>query len=130
MAAAGYMTEADVESIWGVALDTTRFGKVNVRLGELLNIVVHGDATTAVTDTKILPFLEEFSEELLLELYSAAKAHAVHDPWDFIGANVSSFFIRKYKECGELFDMIRKIANYTESIEIVSLSGFGASNDL
>jgi hypothetical protein len=43
------MTEADVESIWDTTWDTTRFGKINVRIGELLNFLVHGDATTDVT---------------------------------------------------------------------------------
>ena len=130
MAAAGYMTELDVELLWEVALETNRFDKANVRIGELLNIIMHGDATTDVTDTKILPFLEQFSEELLLELYSASKAYAVTNPWDFILANITNFFIKKYRATIELIDMVRKIAGYTETIEFITMTGFGASGDI
>jgi len=90
MAAAGYMTEVDTESIWDVALDTTRFGKINVRMGEMLNFWITGDAATDITDTKVLPILEQLSEEALMRLIAAAKEGKFNDPWDFVRANVSS----------------------------------------
>lgn len=90
MAAAGYMTEVDTESIWNVALDTTRFGKINVRMGEMLNFWITGDAATDITDTKVLPILEQLSEEALMRLMAAAKEGKFNDPWTFVQANVSS----------------------------------------
>ena len=99
-------------------------------MGELLNIVVHGNATKDVTNTAILPFFEQFSEELLLSLYAASKIAVVTNPWAFMAANVLDFFVVKYKKNEVLFDMIRKIGNYTESIEVVNLTGFGASGDI
>ena len=89
MAASNYMTEADVESIWDTAWDTTRFGKIGVRIAEILNFLVNGDATSQVTSTACTPVLEQISEEILLELADAAKANAVTNPWDFIQANIS-----------------------------------------
>ena len=130
MAAAGYMTETDVESIWDTAWDTARFDHINLRIAELLNIIINSDATINVTDTAVLPFLKQFSEEVLLDLKMAAKANAVTVPWDFIQANVSSVFIRKYRSEWVLFDLISKILGKTETIELVSISGFGSSGDL
>ena len=130
MAIVGYMSEADVESIWDTEWDTTRFDHINTRIGELLNIVINGDATVDVTDTAVLPFLEQFSEEVLLDLKMAAKANAVTVPWDFIQANVSSVFIRKYRSEWILFDLISKILGRTETVELVSISGLGSSGDI
>lgn len=89
MAFAGYMTEADVESIWDTAWDTTRFDKINLRIGEILNFLVYGDATTEITSTAVLPIVEQISEEILLDLKMAAQANAITVPWDFISANIS-----------------------------------------
>lgn len=96
MAATGYMTELDVESIWDTAWDTTRFGKINIRIGEILNFLIHGDATTDVTDTTVLPIIEQISEEILLELKLAAQANAIVVPWDFIQANISKMDWKYY----------------------------------
>ena len=73
MAASNYMTEADTESIWDTTLDTTRFGKIGVRIAEILNFWINGDATSQVTDTGVTPILEQLSEECLVELIAAAK---------------------------------------------------------
>ena len=89
MAFAGYMTELDTESIWDTAWDTTRFAKINIRIGEILNFLVSGDATTAITSTAVLPIVEQISEEILLDLKLAAQANAIVVPWDFIAANIS-----------------------------------------
>jgi hypothetical protein len=124
------MTESKVESIWDTAWDTTRFNAINLRIAELLNIIFNSDATTNVTDTAVLPYFEQFSEELLLDLKLAAQANAITVPWDFIQAKVSSFFIEKYTRDRELIDHVLKILNKTESVELVSISGFGAASDL
>ena len=90
MAAVNYMTEVDTESIWDTSLDTTRFGKIGVRMAEILNFWISGDATTNIADTKVTPILEQISEEALVRLIAAAKESAVTNPWDFIQANVVS----------------------------------------
>ena len=89
MAFAGYMTELDTESIWDTEWDTTRFGKINIRIGEIINFLVYGDATTEITSTAVLPIAEQISEEILLDLKLAAQANAITVPWDFIAANIS-----------------------------------------
>jgi hypothetical protein len=83
------MTELDVESIWESTWDTTRFGKINVRLAELLNFLVTGDATSQITDTGVTPVLEQISEEILLDLANASKSNKFVDVWQFITANIS-----------------------------------------
>ena len=93
MASAGYMTELDTESIWNLGdFDTTRFGKINVRMGEILNFTVRTDmdSQTDITDTKIKSILEHLSEEGFNLLVASAKASKFNNPWDFIEANVFS----------------------------------------
>ena len=89
MAFAGYMTETDVESIWDTLWVTARFDIVNIRIAEILNFLVTGNATSQVTNTAVTPILEQISEEILLELNMAAKSNGTDVPWDFIQANVS-----------------------------------------
>ena len=89
MVAVGYMTEADVESIWDTEWITARFNKINIRIAEILNFLVTGDATSQVVNTAAIPILEQISEEILLELNMAAKSNGTDVPWDFIQANVS-----------------------------------------
>ena len=117
MVAAGYMTEVDVESIWDTAWDTTRFGKINVRIGEVLNFLVHGDATTDVANAAVTPILEQISEEILLELKLAAQANAVTVPWDFIQANISKIDWKYYDTY--LLKKVRNVLAYTTT-EVVS----------
>ena len=106
MAATNYMTEADTESIWAANLDTTRFGKIGVRMAEFINFKLYRDATNQCTETAVTPMLEEFSEEVLMDLIMAAKANAVTNPWDFIQANVTSFLIQHYRLWREEFKEI------------------------
>jgi hypothetical protein len=119
MAAAGYMTEVDTESIWDTTLDTTRFGKINVRLGEVLNFWVTGDAATDVTDTKVLPILEQLSEEALIKLIAAAKITAPNNPWDFIMSKawrIASGIVWENKQIlQEMGIVLSKKYHYTES---------------
>jgi hypothetical protein len=116
LAASGYMTEADVESIWDTTWDTTRFGKINVRIGELLNFLVHGDATTDVTTAGVLPILEQISEEILLELANSAKVNKYQDIWQFISMNISKIDWEFY-DTYMLKKVRQKLGN--EKIELV-----------
>lgn len=86
MASSGYMDEDDMEAIWGASIPTTQFALINVRLGEILNFTVRKDkdAQTDVTDTRILPLLEQMSEEGLHDLLQAAKTNKFTDVWRFV----------------------------------------------
>ena len=106
MAFLGYMTEGDVESIWDTEWDTTRFDHINLRIGEILNFLVYGDATTEITSTAVLPMIEQISEEILLDLKLAAQANAIIVPWDFISANISKLDWRFYD--GYLLKKVRQ----------------------
>ena len=88
MTSVGYMTRTDTQIIWGATLNATQFTKINVRLGEILNFTVRPDkdAQTDVTDTKVLPMLEQASEEGLFELLQAAKTDKFTDVWRFVQA--------------------------------------------
>ena len=118
MAFAGYMTELDVESIWDTAWDTVRFGKINIRIGEMLNFLVTGNATTAITSTAVLPILEQISEEILLDLKLAAQANAITVPWDFIAANISKMDWKFYDNY--LLKKVRETINSGATMEFVS----------
>lgn len=89
MAASGYMTEADFESIWGATIETARFVLINVRLGEILNYLLTGDAATDITDTKVLPILEQLSEEALMNILQGSKSNKFNDVWQFIQSNAT-----------------------------------------
>lgn len=112
------MTEADTESIWDTALDTTRFGNIGVRIAEQLNFWVNDSATSQVTNTAVTPIMEQLSEEILMDLIAASKLSAVTNPWDFIQANVARISTRILRNYGPLLKKIRNIlAN--EKIELV-----------
>jgi hypothetical protein len=96
MVASGYMTEANVEAIWDTLWVSARFDLINVRIGEILNFLVHGDAQTDVADTGVIPILTQISEEILLDLKLAAQANAITVPWDFIQANISKMDWKYY----------------------------------
>ena len=119
MAATNYMTEADTESIWDTALDTARFALIGVRIAEILNVEINGDATTNVTDTKVIPILEQLSEEGLFRLISAAKETAVTKPWDFIRANTVSVMSTLIEENRIIIERVKEILtknyHYTET---------------
>ena len=117
MAASNYMTEADTESIWSVALDTTRFGKIGVRIAEQLNFWVNDSATTQVTNTAVTPILEQLSEEILIDLISSAKSYAVEKPWDFIQANVARVSTRILSSYNIILKKIKEILE-TRKIEL------------
>ena len=130
MAASGYMTEADVESIWDTAWDTARFDKINVRIAEILNFLVTGDATSQVTSTAATPILEQISEEILLDLKLAAQANAILVPWDFIQANISKidweyydrYLLKKVREkvvSGSTMDMSRRSLPQTTNSSVI-----------
>ena len=118
MAVTGYMTELDVESIWDTAWDTVRFGKINVRIAEMLNFLVNGDASVDIADTTVLPILEQISEEILLELKLAAQANAIVVPWDFISANISKIDWKFYDTY--LLKKVREKINSGATMEFVT----------
>ena len=89
MAPAGYMTELDFESIWGATIATARFTLINVRLGEILNYLLTDDAATDITETKVLPILEQLSEEALINILQGAKSNKFAEVWAFMAANAS-----------------------------------------
>ena len=104
------MTEADVESIWDLGdFDTTRFGKINVRMGEILNFTVRTDmdAATDITDTAILPILEHLSEEGFNHLVAASKGSKFNNPWDFIQANVFSVMAKLLRNNKDTIDQLK-----------------------
>ena len=88
MASSGYMTELDTESIWDAEIPTARFALINVRLGEILNFHIRKDkdSQTDITDTRVLPLLEQMSEEGLFDLINAAKSNKFSDVWQFINS--------------------------------------------
>jgi len=109
----------DTEAIWDVALDTTRFDLVNIRIAEQLNFWVNDDATSQVVSTAITPIMEQISEEILLDLITAAKAYSPTQPWDFIQANVIRVSNRILSNYGIILKKIRKILGLDKTIEIV-----------
>lgn len=114
MAASGYMTEADTESIWNTTLVTARFDNINLRIAEQLNFWCTDDATSQVTNTAVTPVLEQISEEILLELIAASKTYAVDRPWDFIQANVGRISRKILTNYGIILDKIRTILGSTK----------------
>ena len=128
MAASNYMTEADTESIWDTALNTDRFGKIGVRIAEFINFKINRDATSQVTSTAVTPLLEEFSEEVLVDVIAAAKINKTVQPYDFIQANISSYLIKHYYVWEETFDEIREVLSkqyhlaMTDDLELPSSS--------
>ena len=120
MAASNYMTEADTEGIWDTTLDTTRFGKIGVRIAEQLNFWVNDDATSQVTDTAVTPILEQISEEILIELIASANINNVTNPWDFIQANVVRVSLRILENYNIILKKIMNILSRNKTIEIVT----------
>jgi hypothetical protein len=127
MAATNYMTEVDTESIWDVSLDTTRFGKIGVRIAEILNVWVNGDATTNVTDTAVTPIMEQLSEETLINLINAAKINKFSDVWGFIQANVARIATKVIMDNWILIERVKylltKQYHYTETDRYSYTSG-------
>ena len=119
MAATNYMTEADTEGIWDTLLDTARFALIGVRMAEILNVEFNSDATTNVTDVRVIPILEQLSEEGLFRLIAAAKADAVVNPWLFIQANVISVMNQLLDENQYMINKVKIILtkqyHYTET---------------
>ena len=118
MAFAGYMDETTVESIWDTVWDTTRFGNINLRIGQVLNFLVMGNATTEITSTAVKPMLAQISEEILLDLKLAAQANSIIVPWDFITANISKLDWKFYDTY--LLKKVREIVNSGATMEFVT----------
>ena len=121
MAASGYMTEVDTESIWNTTIETARFTKINIRIAEQLNFWCNDNATTQVTSAAVTPVLEQISEEILLELIAASKTYAVDRPWDFIQANVGRISRKILTNYGIILNKIRTILGSTK-IELTKVT--------
>ena len=113
------MTELDTESIWKTSLEPNRFAKINVRIGELLNFEIISDASTDITDTKVLPILEQISEEVLFEVLVSSKGVGEAAPWHIAQMAITSVFNRMVSNYWRTFRKIRKILGQ-EKIELVS----------
>ena len=107
MVSSGYMTYATFKSIWAAEIVEARFDLINVRLGGILNYFFTRDAATDITDTKIVPLLEQFSEEALMNLLNGAKANKFSDVWQFINANASRIMSRILSENPVIVEMIK-----------------------
>ena len=117
MVAISYMTRTDTQTIWDVALDSTRYDKVAVRIAEQLNFWVNADATEQVVNTAVTPMLEQLSEEILLELIQASKSYAVEKPWDFIQAKVARISTRILVNYDIILEKIKTILGEKFSIK-------------
>ncbi len=113
------MTEADTESIWDTTLDTTRFGKIGVRIAEQLNFWVNDDATKQVTNGAVTPILEQISEEILIELIAASQVRQIVNPVQYIRGNVVKVSQRILRDYGHLLIKIGRILG-NEKMELVS----------
>lgn len=114
------MTETDTESIWATGdLDATWFGKVNIRIGELLNFEIMEDATSEITSVKVLPLLEHISEEILIELIAATKGSQAVVPWQFLQSNITKIFNSMIDGYWRTLKKIRKVLGQTK-IEMVT----------
>ena len=130
MAASNYMTEADTESIWATTLDTTRFGKIGVRIAEILNFEIMNDATSQITTAAVLPILEHLSEEGLILLIASAKVNALHDPYEFMISHAISVMDEVLGRNQRWIKKIKKVLNQTESVEFKDIGGLGASSEI
>ena len=110
------MKEADTESIWNTQLDTTRFGKIGVRIAEQLNFWINDDATSQITDTKVTPILEQISEEILIGLLNKAKVEK--DPYQFMAMQVTRTSRDILRNYGDILQKIRQVIS-KEKIELV-----------
>jgi len=116
LVATNYMKEADTESIWNTQLDTTRFGKIGVRIAEQLNFWINDDATSQITDTKVTPILEQISEEILIGLLNKAKVEK--DPYQFMAMQVTRTSRDILRNYGDILQKIRQVIS-KEKIELV-----------
>jgi hypothetical protein len=112
------MTEADTESIWDATLDTDRFGKIGVRIAEILNFWVNDSATSQVTNTAVTPIMEQLSEEILFDLINAAKVNKYVDVWQFIQMNVTRIATKAIRDNRILLEKAKKILGQSK-IELV-----------
>lgn len=132
MVSSGYGTEATVESIWAVAWDTTQFGNINVVIGTMFNFWITGDGGTDITETKITTMLAAETHILFAYWNAMVKESAITNPWEFINQWIQVHLSgdKFYQHYANLIEECKLINNNRETLDIASLSGFGASNDL
>lgn len=129
MAAANYMDEDDYESIWSTTIETAQFGKIGIRMAEILNFRVNKDSTQQVTRAGSIPILEQISEECSILLIAASKTTAVDRPWDFIQANVMSFMIKQMRIWDTFLDDIAAIEGKKHDIKYSNLLRLPSHSD-
>lgn len=132
MAAAGYGVEVTVESIWSTTWDTTRFNFINVLIGTQFNFWITDDSETDITDAKVTEMLKQETHALFAFWNAITKIESTNNPWDFISVWINDHlsgddFYRRYRL---LIEKCARMLNQTETVEVVSISGFGASSDL
>ena len=113
------MDETDFESIWGATIETARFGKINVRLGEILNYLLTRDAATDITSTAVKPMLEQLSEESLMEILQASKSNKFSDVWRFIQSNAVRIIRRVLQNNRDVVKMIKQDLGF-DKMELTS----------
>lgn len=128
MAATGYMTEADTEAFWATSLNTERYDLINQRISELLNFECHDDAATDITDARVLPILEQITEEVFFELLVAAKGVGEATPWQVAQGTITSVFNRMIGNYWRTIQKIRQIIG-EDKMELVSRHLPSSSSD-
>lgn len=134
MVSSGYGVEATVESMFAEAWDSTQFGHFNVLIGTRFNAWIQGPklSGTDITDPGIVELLKNETHAFFLFFTMMIKQQAVTDPWQFISVwieeNLSGDLF--YNRFQLLIDMCAKALGDTETIEVIDIAGFGATNSI
>ena len=99
---------------------------MNVRLGGILNGLIHGDDATDITDTKVTICIRQISDEIILDWIKHGETTNLWDPGSYFAAKLRNI----EREYYFAIKRIQKILNKTESIEFHNIGGLGASNTL
>lgn len=127
MASSGYSDETTFNSVWNTTVVSARFTNLNVQIGGVLNFLISGDAATDTTETTVTPILRQISDELILRIMALSKVEKTVNPWDFLSVFSMSRIRREYAL--EL-QLIATTLGNTDVLEVVSISGLGANNDM
>ena len=132
MASSGYGVEATVEGIWNTLWVTAQFDFINALIGTQFNFWITDDGGTDVTDTKVKEILKAETHVLFAFWNAIIKIEGVNNPWNFISVWINDHlsgddFYRRYKL---LIEKCARILSQTESVELVTIAGFGTSSTL
>ena len=131
MGVSGYMDYDDFKTIWGSTILEARFNLINVRMGEILNFIVRADkdAQTDITNTKVLPMLEEASEEGLVELLQATKTNKFSDVWQFVQSNSVSVMSKMLFKNRQIIKEIKEVLESKVQIKYSNLLRLPSHSD-